>query len=475
MLKNIVLLPLFIMLLSGCSVLTQEISGSQKIQVRVWKNASPNMLPEDLVDTFALDVDAENIIEFDVKVFGETVYVVYTTDQNVQSVKYPNLVDGFPAELKEPIPVVDPILSDVVYKYSEIETISNVRYEYSREITTKAAPPFTTPTVVISESILFSQKTQTKKGVWVRMFKGTLAGTDRNPVLNWENIIMTDEPMEIENIKILPLNNQMATILAVTNKSKVVIFNDDNQDGVLDIIEDDFLKRSSESIDQINTWVNGTKTYISLIVDNRMITGYYQNLRWTSTVDFDNTFTVENMQVKMGSQNAYGIWMDNIKKELTVAVYQDSADVSRRWLQIDNLDSIKNPKLNISTYKNSVGIHEDIYIGTVNQKQNFFQLFNVKNLQTYYTGPIISGWNERYAITGNFAGQLLYVRSNFDQQLIFAGLNAFKQWDPIQIVSPPPVSTHPSSPIEIFFLNNTYSLTVFKQENGSIYFLAGVR
>ncbi len=468
MLKKIII-PLFVTFLSSCTIIPQGIAGSQKIQVRIWQDGSPDMLKEALDDTFALDVDAENIIEFDVKVFGETVYVAYTTDQNTRTAKHPATDATLPPELLVPVTPTPPFEKDIVYKYSKIETTNTIRNVYCRA---KIVGIVTN----ISEPILFDQQTQNKKGVWVRMFKGTLKGTANNPKLIWEPIIITDVPMEIGKIAILPLNRQRATILAATDDAKVIVFNDIDQNGVINIIEDDLLKTPFKNIDQINTWENGDKTYAALVADNHIITGYYQNLIWFPTADSDYKFDVKNMQVKMGSDHAYGVWMNETEKKLIVAIYQDSTDdVSRRWLEIDTLSAIKTPVLNISTYKNSAGIHEDVYIGTVNRNQDFFQLFNIENLQTYYTGPIISGWNERYAITGNELGQLLYVRSNFDQQLIFAGLNTFKQWDSIQLVSPPPVGIHPDSQIKAFFLNNNYSVTVFKQENGSIYFLGGVR
>lgn len=469
MLKIILLLPLFITLLSSCTILSQGIAGSQKIQVRVWQNGSPDLLTEALNDTFALDVNDENILEFDVKTFGETIYVAYTTDQNIRTAKYPITTETLPGDLILPPPPLPPgVTRDVIYEFSKIETINTIRSVYSREITKNDVTS-------ISDPILFDQQTQNKKGVWVRMFKGTLTGTANNPKLIWESIFVTDDPMEIGKIAILPLERQRATIVAGTDDSKIIVFNDVDQNGKINIIEDDLLRTPFKKIDQINTWEDGDKTYLSLVADNHIITGYYQNLIWFPTVDSDYKFNVKNMQVKMGSHNAYGVWMNDTKKELVVAIYQESTDISRRWLEIDTLSAIKIPILNVSTYKNSTGIHEDVYIGTINQNQDFFQLFNIRNLQTFYTGPIISGWNERYAITGNEAGQLLYVRSNFDQQLIFAGLNSFKQWGPIQLVSPPPVRVHPNSPIKVFFLNIDYSVTVFKQENGSIYFLGGVR
>ena len=463
MLKIIGILPLFMAILSSCTILPQEIAGSQKIQIRLWLDHSPDMLTKALNDSFALDVKKESIVEFDVKVFGETVYVAYTTDKNVRSSKYPTAANTLPTG-------ITPTAGSEIYKYSTEETIRTYSGTYC-EIAAGGA---------IGTPITHNPGTQNKKGVWVRMFKGTLnkngGGT---PVLDWEPLIITDNPMEIGKIAILPLDRQKATILAVENmeeSKKVIVFNDVDQNGTLNIIEDNLLNSSSYvNIDQMNTWVDGTKTYISLVADNSIITGYYQNLIWFPSITSNYKFNIKNMQVKMGSENAYGVWINDTRKELVVAIYQESANISRRWLEIDNLTAIKNPKLNISTYKNSTGIHEDIYIGTVNRNQDFFQLFNIKNLKTFLTGPIISGWNERYAITGNEAGQLLYVRSNFDQQLIFAGLNAFKQWDPIQLVSPPPVGTHPESEIKTFFLNNGYSLTAFKQENGSIYFLAGIR
>ncbi len=466
MLKIIIIFPLFMVILSSCTIIPQEIAGSQSIQIRIWEDHSPNMLIKAANDTFALDVDKENILEFDVKTFGETVYVAYTTDKNIRSSKYPLSGGTLP-------PGIAASTGNEIYRISTIETIRTIETVYC-EIPMGGG--------VIGPSRVHSSGTQNKKGVWVRMFKGTLTkDSGGRPILAWEPIIITDAPMEIGKIAVLPLDRQRATILAVTDNSegardsKVIVFNDVDQNGTLNMIEKDLLKVSYGNIDQMNTWVDGTKTYISLIADNHMITGYYQNLIWFPTTDFDYRFNIKNMQVKMGSENAYGVWINDTRKELVVAIYQESSDISRRWLEIDNLVAIKNPTLNISTYKNSTGIHEDIYIGTVNRNQDFFQLFNIRNLRTFYTGPIINGWNERYAIAGNEVGQLLYVRSNFDQQLIFAGLNAFKQWAPIQLVSPPPVGTHPDSQIQTFFLNNAYSLTVFKQENGSIYFLAGIR
>ena len=468
MLKIIMILPLLIMLSSSCTILQQGIAGSQKIQVRIWQNNTPDMLTNISPDTFALDVKGENILEFDVKVFGETVYVAYTTDQNIRTSKLP---DG--NTLPEGLDAVNPtpptgVTKDIIYKFSTIETKNTIRHTYSRQITKLGKTS-------ISDPILFKQETQNKKGVWVRMFKGTLDKTSHTPQLIWKPLIITDNPMEIGKIAILPLERQTATIVAGTDDAKVIVFNDVDQNGVINIVESDLLKTPFKKIDQINTWENGDRTYLSLVADNHIITGYYQNQIWFPTVDSDYKFDVKDMQVKMGSQNAYGVWMNDTEKKLTVAIYQESTDISRRWLEIDTLSAIKIPVLNVSTYKNSAGIHEDVYIGTVNRNQDFFQLFNIKNLQTFFVGPIISGWNERYAITGNEAGQLLYVRSNFDQQLIFAGLNSFEQWGPIQLVSPPPVSIHPNSSIKVFFLNNDYSITVFQQENGSIYFLGGVR
>ena len=469
MLKKIIIIPLFVTFLSSCTILSQNIAGDQKIKIRIWQDSSPDILEATLKDTFALDVDAENIIDFDVKVFGETVYLAYTTDQNVKTAKYPSTSATLPPELLVP-PVLDPSVDkDIIYRYSREEKIDSIRFSYSRVRITGLVSN-------ISKETLFNQETQNKKGVWVRMFKGTLTGSANTPKLIWKPLIVTEEPMEIGKIAILPLENQRATILAATDDGKVIVFNDVDQNGEINTIEKDLLKTPFKNIDQINTWTDGDKTYAALVADNHIITGYYQNLIWFPTTDSDYKFDVKSMQVKMGSDHAYGVWMNETSKELIVAIYQDSTDdVSRRWLEIDTLSAIKAPILNISTYKNSTGIHEDVYIGTVNRDQDFFQLFNIKNLQTFYTGPIISGWNERYAITGNELGQLLYVRSNYDQQLIFAGLNAFKQWDPIQLGSPPPVGIHPDSELKASFLNNSYSLTVFKQENGSIYLLGGVK
>ena len=477
MLKNIILLPLLMAFLSSCTILSQEISGSQKIQIHRWVDHSPNILKNAGVDKLVLDINKENVLEFDVKVFGETVYVAYTTDKNIWTAKYPSTTsDILPDALKPGITA-----TDVIREYTTIETTLKKTSSFARATIVVTDPPTIgdpDPDDITNNIPGFTQSevtSQNKKGVWVRLFKGTLNENMGEQYIKWEPIIVTKEPIEIKKIAILPLNRQKATILASTDDSKVIVFNDADQNGVLNIIENDLLETSYKNIDQINTWVDGDKTYLSLVADNYIITGYYQNLIWFPTVESNYKFNISNMKVEMGLQNAYGVWINDTKKELIVAVYQESSDVSRRWLEIDNLTAIKNPTLNISTYKNSLGVHEDIYMGTVNQAQDFFQLFNIKDLKTFFTGPIISGWNERYAIAGNDLGQLLYVRSNFDHKLIFAGLNAFKQWDSIQIVRPPSVGIHPNSELKTFFLNNTYSLTVFKQENGSIYSLAGVR
>lgn len=463
MLKIIITFPLFIIIFSSCSIITPGISGSQQLQIRTWRNETPNILENIRRDAFALDVNAENIIEFDVKVFSNVVYVAYTTDQNVQTSKYPN-INTLPNSLLSSITATDNIL-----QYSIIETTTTIREVYCRIMGSTPA------TSIISDPILFNQRTQNKKGVWFRMFKGTLEGTDRNPTLTWEPLIITKDPIEIGKIVILPLYRQTATVLAITNNSKVMVFNDVDRNGIINIIENDLLKKTYNNISQLNTWVNGTKTYVSLVADKHVITGYYNNLLWIPTVDSIFNFDIQKMQVKMGVEFAYGVWMDNTQKEAVIAIYQEGSNNKRRWLEIDRISAVEYPKINISTYKNSLGSHEDIFIGTVNQNQDFFQLFTIKNLQTFFSGQIITGWNERYTITGNELGQLLYVRANGNQQLIFAGLNVFNQWDPIQLVSPPPVNIHPNSQMQGFFLNNSYSLTVFRQENGSIYFLAGIR
>ena len=483
MLKNIIILPLLMTVLSSCTILAQGISGSQKIQINTWVDRSPNLIIPGENNKFVLDIAQENVLEFDVKVFGETVYAVYTTDREVQTVSYPAKDSVFlPADIKLLIASENKEL----HKFSAKEFHNGIDYSYCIATITAISPTPAPGTPITHTTNVGTTKNGrgalSKKGVWVRMFKGTLEGT----TLKWEPVFISKEPMEIGKIAILPLKNEMATLLAVTDNSKVIVFNG-VFDGIDDlhnpnkvpnipkITENDLLRASYRNIDQMNTWVDGNKTYISLVADNHIITGYYLNRNWFLSIDSGYKFDVKNMQVKMGSQNAYGIWMNETQQELIVAIYQESADVSRRWLEIDKLASIKNPTLNITTYKNSVGVNEDIYIGTVNRSQDFFQLFEIKDLKTFYIGSIISGWNERYAITGNTDGHLLFVRSNFDQELIFAGLNAFEEWSPVQVGQPPDVRTHPDSRIETFFLNNKYSITVFKKEEGSIHFLAGIR
>ncbi|MGL4676104.1 MAG: hypothetical protein ACRCWI_00330 [Brevinema sp.] len=459
MMRN-TLLFFLMFFLSHCALVSTEVAGSQKIQIRVWGDNTPKLLTK--TGELAVDIAEENVVNYNMKIIDSHIYLAYTTDKSVLTACRPNAGwDPFsvPDQFK------DPITGNVPNNLVKYRIITSQNKEVTIALDDKG-----------KEINRFEILLPRDKGVWVRLLQGTLSGSERNIKIDWKMLIAQDQTMDITDLVILPIKNQEATIVAVSNQNEIIVFNDIDQDGILNWLYTDLLGLSFSEIDQLNSWQKGDDTFLAMVADQQiLITGVFIHAGWNLITSYKQTFDMEQLQVQSGYDFPYAIWVNKNTQKMTLAIYNASGNLNR-WLEIDSLSAIKCPKLSIKLYRDDDGIlWEDIYVGTVNIRKNFFQLFEVRNLQLNLLGPIITEWNESYTFAGNELGQVLFVRSNFDQQLIFAGLNSLRLWEQVQRNDPPTEIVHASSFLETVFINNFYSLTIFKRGNGSIYFLAGIR
>ncbi|MGL5955947.1 MAG: hypothetical protein ACRC0X_05000 [Brevinema sp.] len=458
MMRNIIL-SLFMFSFSTCTLAPTEAAGTQKIQIRLWRDNTPKLLTPN--GDLMVDVAEENIVKYNMKIIDSHIYFAYTTDKTV-------LTACKPAEGWNPFYVPDEFKDakgDVFKNLAKYRRITSQKQEttIALDSTGKEIKRFEFPLE--------------QNGVWVRLLKGTISGVEQNIQINWEILLEQERVMSISDFVILPLKGQEATIAAISNENQVIVFNDCDQDGILNFLHEDLIGTRYRNIDQLNSWQYGNETFLALVADQQtLITGVFRYAQWDLITTYKQNFDIEQFQVQTGHQFPYAIWLNKKTEQMTLAIYENSQNVSRRWLQIDRLEAIDHPKLSIKLYRDDDGIQqEDIYVGTVNRQRNFFQLFEVRKLQLNLLGPIIAEWNESYTFAGNELGQVLFVRSNYDQQLIFAGLNSLRRWEQVQRNDPPAELVQASSSLETVFINNFYSLIIHKKNNGAIYFLTGIR
>lgn len=462
--NHFLLLPILLLIVS-CDVNPLEAAGEQKIQIRVWRNNTPNLLESVEFSTgeLKLDVANENVVDFDMKVIDGVVYVTYTTDKEVYTAYRPGIVwtaSTMPHELTNAagdIPVS-------IVKYSRIRTASKeIFIGYNNQ----------------NQEINRFERSISLTGKWVRLFEGIQDPSNANGDMLWVQVLAPNTPMEVNNPIIFPFEQSKSTIAMVSNQNRIIIITDFNRDGLVDFIVDDLpVGVVMSKIEQLNTWTHEGNLFLSMVIDSKsIITGSFTPAgAWILRSRYTQRNPIEEFRVEMGREFPYAVWVDPSLQSLIVSIYQTSDDNKTAWVEIDRLNSVKIPKLSIRVNRSIGGdIVEHAYIGTVNETHNFFQLFRTLQLNSEFAGPPIAEWNENYDITGNDSGQVLFVRADFNRQLSFAGLNTFQQWEQIQRNSPPPVLINPNSSIEAMFINDGHALIGFRTSNGALYLLSGIR
>ncbi|MGL4389039.1 MAG: hypothetical protein ACRCTJ_06585, partial [Brevinema sp.] len=453
----------------------------QKIVIRVWSNISPNIL----ADNFKrIDILEENVIEFDVLDNGTCIFLAYTTDRSVQKTLNPTTLN--PAIIPE-IPIQTDL--DKIVFIEEKDVIQPSEQHILRTITEKrkVRTSLTSPFVELAPR---TAKTVTiplnpPQGVWVRMLKAKKVGVGPISGFDWKLVLSTDIPMDISSIKILDLegfeNGAVAVATNFGSYKKPIIIHDSDHDGTVDFLHSsgffDQVRINAQTIRHFNTWKqpNSDKTYVAAIFDDYLATGFLKGGKWNPTY-FNKMIstTITNFRVEQAKDNVYAIWTDYTKKEASVLLYDEDQLTARRWLKIDTLNSVKKAKITTGIHIDLNGVRrETVFVGAVNYQFDFFQLYALQNKQLVLAGPIISQWNERFSITVNNDNHVLYVRSDPNHKLIYAGLNSLQQWDLIQRNNPPPVFINPNSDLKTIFLNGELPISFFKQDDGSIYVLEG--
>ncbi|MGL4368042.1 MAG: hypothetical protein ACRCTQ_07195 [Brevinemataceae bacterium] len=463
--KSIMMLMMFF--LSSCSLMSNQFSaadGTQKIKVRVWRDHSPNILTN-TVDELKLDILAEPIVEFDSMTIGDDVYIAYTTDRAVNTILTPTDAN----------PLLPPDLAATITPENKL-LFFQIRRDNSKLTTLFQRERTIAGTAVTDSVTVFSDAPCVSQGVWVRILRGKRLGSDRSSRFVWTLEMATQEPMLVSNIKVVNLNNQQIAVAAISNQNKVTIFNDKNQDGRIDFLQTDvFGGFIPNKLQFLNVWNMGDRTYIAAFKDNLLVTGFLKQNIWIETYYSQMPQGIPtSFQVQGGYQYAYAILSYDVSGISHFIVYKEDEFQNRRWLQTDTINAVKHPKINISISSNSGAPSECLLFGGADRKFNFFQLNKLQKTQLYPKGPIIVDWNERFSFSANQFQQVLYVRINGDQTLIFAALNNLNVWEPIQISTPPKVKAHPLSQIQNTFMMGKYPLILFKQQNGSIYLLEGL-
>lgn len=463
--KNLFLLFPLLLLFTTCTANSLEAAGEQKIQIRLWRNSTPNLVdsPDAATGILNLDVAQENAIEFDIKLIDNHVYVAYITDKSTHTALRPAGgwgVDGVPPELLNG--AGDPPAN--MEKYSIISTQNKEIYiGYDGN----------------NIEIIRFERNAVQQGNWLRVFKGTQDTPISLGRLTWEPIFITRTPMAITDPTILsPMDNKF-TMAVVSNRNTVAILYDKFEFGAIEFLYPELpLDIPVHSLAQLNTWTNNNLTFLSVVADeSTIITGSLTKAgAWIRRSIYHSRSPILDFQVRSGINFPFAVWSDPAYKGIVIAIYQTSDDNKTSWVEIDRMKSLKRPRLSVESFMSIGGdLIENTYIGTVHETFNFFQLYRTAQLDSELRGPLISEWNEIYDIAGNNLGQVLFVRADFNRQLSFAGLNTLQQWEQIQRNNPPPVLINPNSKLETFFIHDGHSLTTFRTSNGSIYILSGVR
>jgi len=463
MYRILVLLPL--LLLANCSVYEQIAAGSQKIQVRIWKNFNPNLLQLATSQKWTVDTSEEQVVEFDTYITNNAIYLAYTTDKAVFSIKNPkkgDIPDNLLGTNRQG--VVNSIPPDtILYQVENDGTHIKTYYTTSTGSNTN---------IRVCQSSSFYKG---EEGVWVRILKGVRVGIDKNPEIKWALEFASKDSMDLSGIKIIPIPGQNSSIIAVSNQNKVIIINDKDKNTNVNFFSKDLFKRSAHKIKELNTWLQNDEVHIAGLVDGALITGKLINNIWFETYFSYLGDNIGVFNVEMGASSAYAIWLDKSKNCVTLGEYFPNKSRGDRWMALDSIRAVKLPQLSIAQFVDVNGIRQESpYVGTINKFDNFFQLNSIVNQKLYFDGPIIIDWNERYAFASNNRHQVLFARVNFDKGLIFAGLNSLKKWEPIQINRPPSVKVHPSSKLQVKFMNGKFPFVIFRQENGTIHLLEGI-
>ena len=456
--KLLLSFPLFLMLLS-CDIIPSAVDGSQKIRINAWRDLTPNLYVQN--DVPYINVSEEkNVLDFDMRVEGKTIYLAYTTAKKFNVIKKPSdtTLGTFDIALPEAGKTISEISEEIdgdqkEVSYVTFDTVAGTSETVSK-ITTHAQ----------------------HNGVWVRFLKGQVTGTPTDLRINWELVFETKDAdfMSISNIKILPLKERKETLVAISNERSVIVFNDADKNGILNYLPHSLNNIPASRMKSLNTWVDDDDTYVSVFADSRLMTGFYRNLNWTETFNAKMSDRIEQMQVKMGKEVPYAVWVDTKQNSVNFLIYNKRDVHKYRWMETDRINNANLPQLSSSLYRNNRGvIEEHIQLGAVDRRIDYFQLHESSDFKLAHQGPIITGWNQRYALVANNLGQVLFVRSEVNGKPIFSGLNSLNRWEVIQANSQPDPKIGIQSPIQAFFVEGVYPLTIFIDDKDALYLLGG--
>lgn len=452
---------LLLVLFTSCTMNSLDSKVEQQINIRIWKNNTANFLEDAATSTgeLRLDIANENAIEFDMKRIGDKVYVTYITDKETYTAFRPTggwTGSSIPVELTNGAGD----LPATMVKYSRIRTSSQeifIGYDNN------------------GAEIIRSHSLHRAVGNWIRVFEGVNQPTQD---VKWELKLATTTPMVVSDPTILPLSSCKSTIVMISNQRQVMVINDTNKDGKIDVLYDDLsLGMRPSSITYLNSWENENQVFLSMVVDkNTIVTGSFTSKgAWVRRSVYIQTDPITDFSVDQGHEFPFAVWRTDALKATTVAIYQSSDNNKTAWIEVDRMNYVKRPRLAVYPALKPNGDKVNYtYIGTVHETLDFFQLYRTFQINTGMVGPLISEWNEVYDITADELGHVLYVRADYNRQLSFAGLNSFQKWEQIQRNNPPSILINPQSSIESFFINREHVLVGFRTSNGALYLLSGI-
>ncbi len=350
---------------------------------------------------------------------SNTIYLTYTTDATVyQAIKGTGDWSTDVTSALEEIYGSEDDIPDTISMVQKKITRTNTQY-IAYDITTNSSfAPITNSSVMKAvPSATTIPSTQT----WLRMFEATVstASSSSYGTITWTQIADIADAAAFTDITILPIPNYSMSVLAVTNSNQLVAFTTSSD--TITILTANLASSYNgtiSTINQINSIVQDGRAQLAFVVNgnnaltSEIIIGYYSGTTWIKQYGYRPQKVISDFQMKSGLLRPYAVWMEpNYKMILASLIGGD--DGTPPFRQIGALTGVNYPELSTSVYLNYRGYQiEDVLIGTVNQYNNFFELFRLdEDGGLAERGPLILGWNDRYGIASNDVGQVLYVRA----------------------------------------------------------------
>ncbi|MGL5721943.1 MAG: hypothetical protein ACRCY4_06060 [Brevinema sp.] len=481
----------FLMLLSSCSVITENVPADL-LFINSWRERRVDFnLPTDVgavTRSFEdpnhkerrINPAIETVKEFSTAVGRDgALYIVYTTEINgSQTVTFQEgtAVDG--------VTRITNIFSNTLEGLSTIRSLT-ITSEFNR--TGTLSPTYTSVSVRTNEPVPASKASET--GVWVRVLRYDATSVDR-----WSILMASERPAPFTEPKLVFIPGRtIPYVAAVSNGNRIAVFGQSG--GVTPQME--FITspagavdlnggRNPSSVRGISSFNDGDRTYVSFIEDDRNAIGYIRNLKWQDnyTARWEGrTPSVFHMTSSQG--NIYGVWWNPTDQISTVASYSTNSVGSRRWLTINNISSSEFPKVKSRFYRDMGGENTATYLGYIYGSTKFFQLAAVSNSQIYTTGPPLDGFNNRYDFDIDSAGRIMYVRVGSTGSIDVATWTR-SLWrtagQPEKIV--PDLDTgvnrvsyrvFPSSSVEAAFLGNDAPFVIFIEDSGNLQMIEGLK